>query len=84
MEHQKILHLLNDANDSKFVTSKWNIFSDNSKLYFDVANEVTYNTEVLKSNPCNYNDAYILVKDEIIVTAGPATQASYKKLCTFY
>ena len=25
MEHQKILNLLNEANDSKFVTRKWNI-----------------------------------------------------------
>ena len=29
MEHQKILNLLNDANDSKFVTRKWNTVSDN-------------------------------------------------------
>ena len=25
MEHQKILNLLNEANDSKFVTRKWNM-----------------------------------------------------------
>ena len=25
MKHQKILNLLNEANDSKFVTRKWNI-----------------------------------------------------------
>ena len=25
MEHQKILNFLNEANDSKFVTRKWNI-----------------------------------------------------------
>ena len=29
MEQQKILNLLNDANDSKFVTVKWNIVNDN-------------------------------------------------------
>ena len=28
IEHQKILNLLNEANDSKFVTSKWNIVND--------------------------------------------------------
>ena len=32
MEHQKILNLLNDVNDSKFVTRKWNIVNDNSKV----------------------------------------------------
>ena len=31
MQHQKILNLLNEANDSKFVIKKWNIVIDNSK-----------------------------------------------------
>ena len=35
MEHQKILNLLNEANDSKFVTRKWNIANDNSTLNCD-------------------------------------------------
>ena len=50
MEHQKILKLLNEANDSKFVIRKWNIVNDNSKANYDSANEITYNTEVLKFN----------------------------------
>ena len=48
MEHQKILSLLNEANDSKVVTRKWNIVNDNSKANYDVPNEITYNKEVLK------------------------------------
>ena len=59
MEHQKIINLLNEANDSKFVTRKWNIVNDNSKANCDVGNEIIYNTEVLKSNLCDYNNAYI-------------------------
>ena len=31
MEHQKILNVFNEVNDSKFVTRKWNIVNDNSK-----------------------------------------------------
>ena len=31
MEQQKILNLLNEENDFKFVTRKWNVVSDNSK-----------------------------------------------------
>ena len=31
MEHQIILNLLNEANDPKFVTRKWNIVNNNSK-----------------------------------------------------
>ena len=46
MEHQKILNLLNEANNSKFVTRNWNLVNDNSKENYDVANEITYNTKV--------------------------------------
>ena len=60
MEHQKILNLLNDENDSKFVTRKWNIVNENLNGNYDAGNEITYNTEVLKSNFCNYNDAYVI------------------------
>ena len=48
MEHQNILSFLNEANDSKFVTGKWNIVNDNSKTSYDAANEIIYNTEVFK------------------------------------
>ena len=42
MGHQKILHLLNEANDSKFVTRKWNIVNDHSKANYDAINKITY------------------------------------------
>ena len=32
MEHQKILNLLNEPNDSKFVTRKWKIVAENSRF----------------------------------------------------
>ena len=63
MEHEKILNLLNEPNDSKFVTRKWNIANDQSNANYDVGNKIFYNTEVLKSNICDYNNAYILVKE---------------------
>ena len=47
MEQQKILNSLNEANDSKFITRKYNIANDNSKANYGVGNEITYNTEVL-------------------------------------
>ena len=53
MEHQKIINLLNEANDSQFVTRKWNIANDSSKANCNAANETTYNAEVLKSNLCD-------------------------------
>ena len=57
MKHQKILNLFNKAKDSKFVTRKWNIVHDIPKANYDRRNEITYNTEVLKSNICDYNHA---------------------------
>ena len=74
MEHQKILNLLNEANDSKFVIRKWNIVNDLSHINHKVGNETIYNTEVLKSNICDYSNAYVLLKDDITVTAAFATQ----------
>ena len=48
MEHQKTLNLLYDANDSKFVTRKLNILNDSSNSNYAAANEITYNTKILK------------------------------------
>ena len=52
---------MNEASDSKIVTRYWNIFNDNSKANYGEENEIIYNTKVLKSNLCDYNDVYILV-----------------------
>ena len=48
MEHQKTLNLLYDANDSKFITRKLNILNDSSNSNYAAANEITYNTKILK------------------------------------
>ena len=66
MEHQKISNLLNEANDYNFMTRKWNIVNNSSKANYGVENEINYNTEVLKSNICDYNDVYILVRGDIL------------------
>ena len=83
MQNQKILNLMNYVNDSKFVTRKWNIVNDNSKSNYGAGNEITYNTEVLKSNLCGYNSAYILVRGDITVRANPATQVAFKNYTIF-
>ena len=83
MEHQKVLNLLNEASNSKYVTRKWNIVNDNSKSNYDVGNEIIYNEEVLKSNFCHCNDAYILVGGDVTVTAAPTTQVAFKNCAPF-
>ena len=53
MGHQKILNILNKANQSKFVTRKWNIANYQSNANYVLRNKIIYNTEVLKSNLCD-------------------------------
>ena len=50
MESQKILNLLNESRDSKFVITKWNIVNDQSNTSYGAGNEIIYSTGVLKSN----------------------------------
>ena len=75
---------MNEANDSKFVTRKWNIVNDQydqSKSNYGAANETNYNTEALKSNLCDYNDPYILVRRNITITGHYlATQVAFTKI----
>ena len=67
MERQKIMKLLNDASDSKFMSRKWNIANNKSRANYDVGNEIIYKAEVLKSHLCYYNNAYILVRGNITI-----------------
>ena len=83
-EYQKTLNLLNESNHSKFVTRKWNIVNDNSKTNYDVSNEITSNTEVLKFNICDYNNAYILVKGDITIAGrNIANEVAFKNCAPF-
>ena len=56
MEHQKILNLLNESNDSKLVIRKWSIANDQSDASYNVGNETIYNIETSKYNLFDYND----------------------------
>ena len=83
MEHHKILNLLNEASDSKFVTRKWTIVNNNSKRNYDVGSEIIYHTDVLKSNLCDWNDTYISVRGNITITEHQATQVAFKNCAQF-
>ena len=48
MEYQKTLNLLNEANNSKFVSRKQNTVNDQSNANYDVENKIIDNSEVLK------------------------------------
>ena len=80
MKHQKILYLLNEASNFKSVTRKWNIVKDQSNANCDVGNEIIYNTvEILKSNLCDYDNAYILVRRDITIVGDNGAEVAFRK-----
>ena len=79
-EHHQIINLLNDENDSKFVTRKWNIVNDTLNSIYAGVNEIIYNRE---SNLFDYNDAYILLTGDITVVTAPITQVALKNCALF-
>ena len=77
------MNLLNEPNNSEFVTTKWSFFNDQSSRNHDAGNEIIYNTEVLESSLWDYNDAYVLVRGDISVVAVHATQVAFKNCVPF-
>ena len=57
--------------------------NDNSNSNYAASNKTTYNTKKLKSNLCDYNDAYILATGDITVLAVPAAQEAFKNCAPF-
>ena len=77
MEHQKTWNLLNESSSSRFVTRKCDIFNDKWNANYSVRNEIIYNTEVVKSNFCDYSDVCILVNGDIIIIAHNVAQIAF-------
>ena len=70
MEYQKIVNLLNDESNqpSKFKTRNWVQINDESRGTY-TTNDIRFKTTMLRSNLCDYADAYILVKGTITTTS---------------
>ena len=69
MEYQKIANLLDNASNqpSKFRTKNWVEINDESRGTY-TSNDIKFKTTMLRSNLCDYADAYILVKGTITIT----------------
>ena len=68
--------MINKASDSRFVTIKRNIVNYQSSASYDVGNEIIYDTEIIKSNLCDYSDAYFQVKGNITIIRHAVTQVA--------
>ena len=72
MEFQKIENFVGTTSDNKdlptFVTKKWIKFYDQSEGNYNVNKEIRIKTSMLRSDICDFSDAYIVVKGNITVT----------------
>ena len=68
MEYQKIANLLDTESNqpSKFRTRNWVEINDESRGTY-TSNDIKFKTTMLRSNLCDYADAYILVKGTITI-----------------
>ena len=88
METQKIADWLGDADNesSKFATRKWYVINDQSNTNYGEGNEndttIKFQTKVIKSNLCDYSDAYILLTGDIADTRVDEDTRDAFKNCT--
>ena len=79
MEFQKIANLIDDNTlnqPSRFRTRNWVEINDESRGTYNVNSQIKFKTTMLKSNLCDYSDAYILVKGTITVNNTAAQGAA--------
>ena len=75
---QKIAKLLGNADNEswKFATRKRYVINDQNNTDYGDGDEngttIKFETKVIKSNLCDYSDAYILVTGDITETCGDA------------
>ena len=73
MEYQKITNLLGTTSDNvpRFITKKWIEVHDQSGSAEDrykPSKQIRFKTSMLRSDLCDYSDAYIVVKGDITLT----------------
>ena len=82
MEFQKITNFLDMTSDKdlrKLVTKKWIEVYDQSERNYNVHKEIRIETSMLRSDLCDFNDAYIVVKGDINVTEPDNAKKKKKK-----
>ena len=72
MEFQKIVNFLDTTSDDKdlprFVTKKWIEVYDQSEKNCSLNKKIRIKTSMLRSDLCDFSDAYIVLEGDIIVT----------------
>ena len=71
MEYQRITNLLGNIPDkvTKFITKKWIKVHDQSGKIYNTNKQIRFKTSILRFDLCDFNDAYIVVKGIVTVSA---------------
>ena len=82
MEFQNIVNLLDITSDDKdlprYVTKKWIEVYDQSEKNYNINKEIKIKTPILRSDLCDFSDAYIVVKGDITVDKKKITADDFK------
>ena len=75
MEYQKIINLLDTISDNvpRFITKKWIEVHDqsgNAEDRYKPSKQIRFKTSMLRSDLCDFSDAYIALKGTIIIKGG--------------
>ena len=84
-----------DNASNQFRTKNWVETNDESKESYSAGSDIRFKTTMLRSNLCDYADAYILVKGTIAITGAGDDAAArranerykgviFRKLCSIY
>ena len=83
MEFQKFVNFLDTNSDNKdlpkFVTKKWFEVYDQSQKHYNPNKEIRIKTLMLRSNLCDFSNAYIVVKGSITVAKKTFTAGDIKE-----
>ena len=84
MEYQKITSLLGTTSDNvpRFITKKWvEVHDQLGNDRCSQSKQVGFKTSMIRSDLCNFSDAYIVIKGTITLTN--PNDANYKKQISF-
>ena len=72
MEYQEITNLLSNIPGKvpRFIAKKWIEVCDQSKKSYGTHKQIIFKTPMVRSDLCDYSDAYIVVKGTVNIIAG--------------
>ena len=78
MEYQKMISLLDNTSNepSRFRTKNLVEINEDLRGTYNISSQIRFETSILKSDLCDYSDAYALVSGILAITAAGANDAT--------